>query len=103
MSIVQGKPFTFNITPDATVYPTCDGVKAEIFINDSVLLKYSYPAAEGYTTMTVLAGVYTGVIPSATTASMRGLYGIEVLLYAGSTLLDKAKNNSLVEVTKEAT
>jgi len=103
MAIVQGKPFTFSITPDATKYPTLTGVKAEVFLNDSVVIKFSYPAADGYTTMTVLGGVYTAVIPSETTATMRGLYGIEVLLYENTTLLDKAKNNNLVVVNKEAT
>jgi len=102
MAIVQGKPYMFKIKLDATKYPTVDGMKVEVFLNDSSKVLFSYPAATGYITMTLVAGYYTATIPAETTLTMRGRYGVEIELFAGSTSIDKVKNNSLVEVEAQA-
>ena len=74
LEVMQGHAFDFTL--DATQLGDTEAFEAHVYASNTVVQKFRYPETAGFAALTKNGYIYDGVLTSAMTNLMLGVYGI---------------------------
>lgn len=90
-------PFSF----DASEMSSGTAMLVEIAQNNRTIEKFRYPLTTGFSELTKDGDIYSGVLTSEMTSTMKGLYHIEITRYDDDEEVDKG-SAPLLNITLES-
>lgn len=97
----QGLPLTIPLTANNN-WAGIDNIEVEVYQNDVSRFFFSYLEKEGYEPITKTDNTFSFALTAEQTSSMKGMFGIEIVVYNSEIPLDKGCNDNFLFIKPEA-